>query len=401
MPHFIEPTFPRELLDAPQQNRIAYFAQKGVAHDFIVNSYELAKDNIDFGTPGEIIPIVGPAGVGTTKLGYNLWHHYQRKGREEEGSVEPLNACFSIGVDAPGQAGKVNKEYWKRLLISMLHKGGDILIDQKICTPPPELILTHPIPWADPRRGNVDTLMRSVVNMLKMRKTKVLFLNQAQRLFPDGDVGGCSMSQQMLTDLAMQTQARIVLIGDYGLVRESVGGPDWFHRQLIVHFRRYDKRNGEELAAFVSAAEELLGSMPLPDGQRMKKLTLSDAEQIYHRSVGCFGGCKRSFKMAYHHALCTGEKITADFLLQFMMSVKSAKKIAINALEGERLLMDEDGASLAKLLEFGLAVGSAHASRASASGTKSTKSTAGYAGPRIGERKPTRDPVGAVYAQRA
>lgn len=401
MPHFIEPTFPQELLDAPQENRIAYFAQKGVAHDFIVSAYELAKDNIDFGTPGEIIPIVGPTGVGTTKLGCNLWHHYQRQGREEEGHTGAPNTCFPIGVDAPSQAGKVNREYWKRLLIAMLHKGGDVLIDQKIYVPPSEFILTHSIPWVDPRRGDIDTLLRSVVSMLKMRKTKVLFINQAHRLFPDGDAGGCSMSQQMLTDLAAQTQARIVLIGDYGLVREPAGGLDWFHRQLIVHFRRYDKRDSEEIAAFISAVEELLGSMPLPDGQRMKRLTLNDAEQIYHRSVGCFGGCKRPFKMALHHGLCTGEKITTEFLLRFMMSVKSAKKIAIDALQGEHMLMDEDGASLAKLLEFGMAVGGAQTSRASASGAKPAKSSPGYARPRIGERKPTRDPVGAVYAKRA
>lgn len=402
MPHFIEPTFPLELLNAPQQNRIAYFAQKGVAHDAIVNAYELAKDNIEFGTKGAIIPIIGPTGVGTTKLGYNLWHHYQRQGEEEVGQAIARHARFSIGVHAPGQTGKVNRAYWKRLLTAILENGGDILIDNKLCAPHSEFMLTHPVPWGDPARFDVETLLRCVVSMLKMRKTKVLFINQAHRLFPDGDPGGCSMSQQMLMDLAVQTQARIVLIGDYGLVRESAKGLDWFHRQLIVHFRRYDKRDCDELAAFVSSIEDLLGSMVLPDGQRMRKIELSDAEQIYNRCVGCFGGSKSTFAMAYSHALCTGEKITTEFLLRFMLPVKSAKKIAIDALQGEQILSDEDETSLAKLLEFGMATGAeSQTSRAPASAANSAKSPAGHKRLRIGERKPTRDPVGAVYAHRA
>lgn len=402
MPHFIEPTFPRELLDAPQHIRIAYFTQKGVAHDAIVNAYELAKDNIRFGTKGAIIPIIGPTGVGTTKLGYNLWHHYQRQGEAEVGAAVARNFRFSIGVHAPGQTGKVNKAYWKQLLIAILHNGGDILIDDKLCAPPSEFMLTHPTPWGDPARFDVDTLLRCVVSMLKMRKTKVLFINQAHRLFPDEDAGGCSLSQQLLTDLALQIQACIVLIGDYGLVRESAKGLDWFHRQLIVHFRRYDKRDRDELAAFVSSIEELLGSMVLPDAQRMRKIELYDAEQIYNRCVGCFGSSKTTFTMAYSHALCTGEKITTEFLLRFMLPVKSAKKIAIDALQGEQILSDEDETSLVKLLEFGMATGAGlQSSRATAGGTNSAKSLASHKRSRIGERKPTRDPVGAVYAKRA
>lgn len=398
MPHFIEPTFPQELLNAPQEERLAYFAQKSIAHDAIVKARELTIDNIEFGTKGAIIPIIGPTGVGTTKLGYNLWHHYQRQGEEEVGKTVASRSRFSIGVHAPSQTGKVNRAYWKRLLTAILENGGDILIDKKLCTPSSEFMLIHSVPWGDPARYDVETLLRCVVQMLKMRKAKVLFINQAHRLFPDGDPSGCSMSQQLLTDLAEQTQTRIVLIGDYGLVRESAKGLDWFHRQLIVHFRRYDKRDDDELAAFVSSIEELLGSMVLPDAQRMRKIELSDAEQIYNRCIGCVGGAKSAFMMAYNHALCTGEKISTEFLLRFMLPVKSARKIALNAMEGEQILSDEDEASLAKLLEFGMNTG------AESPGSKATspaKNLLSHRRLRIGERKPTRDPVGAVYARRA
>ncbi len=400
MAHAIEPTFPPELLKAPKQSRIDYFAQKGIAHDAIVSSSELAKDNIDFGTAGQIIPIVGPSGVGTTKLAYNLWYHYQRQGLEEEGQTVAQNARYSIGVHASGQAGKINRAYWKRLLTAILENGGDILIDNKLCAPASEFMLTQPIPWGDPKRSDVETMMRCVVSMLKMRKTKVLFINQAHRLFPDGDAGGCNLSQQMLMDLAAQTQARIVLIGDYGLVREPAGGLDWFHRQLVVHFRRYDRRDRGELETFVSTVETLFGSMVLPDGKRMGKLTLDDAEQIYNRSVGCIGECKRSFEMAYKHVLHTGEKMTTELILPFMSSVKSAKKIALDAFVGEQILSDEDDASLSKLLEHGMATGG-QSPTGPASGAKPTKGAASRLKRRIGERKPTRDPVGAVYAQRA
>lgn len=402
MSHFIEPTFPKVLLKAPHEERIAYFAQKGVAHDAIVNAFELAKDNIELGTQGAIIPIIGPTGVGTTKLGYNLWYHYHRKGQEEFGQAVSHHARFSVGVHAPSQTGKINRGYWKRLLTGILESGGDLLIDNKICAPSSEFMLTHPAPWGDPSRYDVETLLKCVVSMLKMRKTKVLFINQADRMFPDGDPGGCGMSQQILSDLAAQTQTRVVLIGNYGLVRESARGLDWFRRQHIVHFRRYDKRDRDELSSFVSAIEELLGSMVLMDGQRMRKIELADAEQIYNRCIGGFGGTKSSFVTAYRHALLTGDRITTEFLLRFMLPVKSAKKIAIDALAGEQILLDEDETSLSKILEYGIARDSeSQPSRASASATKLGKNAAAGKKLRIGERKPTRDPVGAVYAQRA
>jgi hypothetical protein len=402
MAHFIEPAFPHELLNASQNERLAYFSHKSVAHDAIVKARQLTIDNIEFGTKGAIVPIIGPTGVGTSRLGFNLWRHYQQQGEDEIGKAGAHHSKFTVGAHAPSQFGKINRAYWKRLLTAILTNGGDMLIDNKLYAPSSEFILTHPLPWGDPARFDVETLLQCVVQMLKMRKTKVLFINQANRLFPDGDPGGCSMSQQLLTDLAEQIQTRIVLIGDYGLVRESAKGLDWFHRQLIVHFRRYDIHDDDEHATFVSSIEELLGSMVLPDAQRMRKIELSDAEQIYNRCIGCIGGAKSAFMMAYNHALYTGEAITTEFLLRFMQPVKSARKIAISAMEGEQILSDEDEGQLAKLLEFGLARGAeSQASRTFAGTMNTAKSPVSQKRSRIGERKPTRDPVGAVYARRA
>jgi hypothetical protein len=203
MPHFIEPTFPVALLNESHEKRIAYFSAKGIGHDNIANAFNLAVDNIEIGTQGAIIPIIGPPGVGTTKLGYNLWHHYQRKGQEEFQQAVTQHTRFSVGVHAPSQPGKINRAYWKRLLVGILENGGDVLIDNKICVPSSEFMLTHPAPWGDPSRHDVETLLKCVVNMLKMRKTKALFINQAERMFPDSDPGGCGMSQQLLSDLVV------------------------------------------------------------------------------------------------------------------------------------------------------------------------------------------------------
>jgi hypothetical protein len=104
--------------------------------------------------------------------------------------------------------------------------------------------------------------------------------------------------------------------------------------------------------------------------------------------------------MAYQHALRTGEKMTTELILPFMTSVKSAKKIALDALAGEQILSDEDDASLSKLLEYGTVTG-ANASTGRANEARSTKGALSRPKRRIGERNPTRDPVGAVYAQRA
>ena len=403
----IEPKFDPSLLHASHQEQLEYFEAQVIDHPHLVQSYNLALDCIEFSGAGEIVPIVGPTGVGTTELARRLWRHYREAPTtvDEDGRIVPLTSV--IGLEAPSQAGRIDADYWKRLLAEVLRRGGDVLIDRKIYVPSSEFILTHPIPYADPLKRGIDTLVGATAGMLNRRQTRVALINHADRLFPELDPAGCIRSQQILMDLAAQTSARFVLIGDYRLVRACSSRNNWLHRQNVVHFRRYDQNSVEESVEFCNALVDLLAHIPLR--QRPQSLSAPAAKQIYLSTVGCFGSLKRFLLQALQHAQCTGEDMTEDFLLEFAPPNSVALEIAKEALIGERLLLDVDASEIERLLALGKVPGSGGAGNAGldqdAGRTGAAKPPAAKRGKfgqsrRVGERKPSRDPVGNRHGKK-
>lgn len=394
---YITPQFDQTLLGATPEQKLKYFQRKVFRHEHLTQAYNLALDNIEFAPDGEIVPIVGPTGVGTTELGKGLWREYQKQVTtlDEHGHVE--RNANAIGVQAPCQAGRIDADYWKRFLEELLRRGGDILIDRKIYVPPSQFMLTHPIPYSDPRKGGVDAVLAATVSMLERRQTKIVLINQADRLFPEDDPVGCNRSQQILMDIAAQTRARLVLIGGYRLIHASCARNNWLRRQHVVHFRRYDKNNGDEYSQFVQALTFMLANMPIE--QRLEHLNEDGAKKLYIRTVGCVGSLKKTLAMAFQHALRTGEKVTESFLLDFAQHNVVALEIAKETLVGEQLLLDVCTTEVERVLDAGRFA----PDTADDAAVKPIRSRAKSAGgrPRIGERKSSRDPVGDCRAKRA
>lgn len=391
---YIEPKFDSALLDATSEEKLDYFQRKLLGHPHLEQAFNLALDSIEFAAKGEIVAIVGPTGVGTTQLGKKLWRKFRDVATtvDEDGRVLPL--VPAIGLEAPNQAGKIDPDYWKRLLAEIMRRGGDLLIDRKIYVPPSEFILTHPIPYADPLKRGIDTLIRATVSMLEQRQTKVLLINQADRLFPESDPAGCARSQQILMDLAAQTNTRFVLIAGYQLVRASCARNNWLRRQHTVHFRRYDRNNKLEYGHFVRSLTNLLACMPTE--QRLEHLSEAGAMQLYISSVGCVGTLKKALLLAFQHALRTGEAMTESFILQFATHNVVAMEIAKEARMGEHLLMDVTQSEVERVLDAGMP--SEVDGAAVPANKPRPKSPAGgqgfYGRRRIGERRSSRDPVG-------
>jgi hypothetical protein len=391
---YIEPKFDSALLDATSEDKLDYFQRKLLGHPHLEQAYNLALDSIEFAAKGEIVAIVGPTGVGTTQLGKKLWRKFRDVATtvDEDGRVLPL--VPAIGLEAPNQADRIDADYWKRLLAEIMRRGGDLLIDRKIYVPPSEFILTHPIPYADPLKRGIDTLIRATVSMLEQRQTKLLLINQADRLFPESDPAGCARSQQILMDLSAQTNTRFVLIGGYQLVRASCARNNWLRRQHTVHFRRYDRNNKQEYGYFVRSLTNLLACMPTE--QRLENLSEAGAMQLYISSVGCIGTLKKTLLLAFQHALRTGEAMTESFILPFATHNVVALEIAKEARMGEHLLMDVTQSEVERVLDAGMP--SEVDGAAVPANKPRPKSPAGgqgfYGRRRIGERRSSRDPVG-------
>lgn len=403
MSRLIPALFDDALLNSSAEKRLDYFARKTVAHPHLQDASGLSHDNIEFAPVGEIVAIIGPSEVGTSALGRSLWRRYRSHWpiAQANGHAESMVRC--IGMDAPSSAGRIDLNYWKSTFKKLLENGGDILTDRKLYVPAAEFQLQHTVPLALLGREDIDTLQAATLSMLRMRGTNVVLINQAERLFPEHDKAGCTRSQQMLYDLATQSQARIVLIANYGILKTTCIGGDWLQRRNVVHMRRYDRSDASQLINFNSTLDELLGN--IPSQRRLDRLSESCASALYVNSIGCIGSLKKTLTMAVSHSLRTQEKITEELLLKFRQPNLAAAKMATEAIQGEKLLVDIDSKDVERILDASwkpdVAAEAPVNGRRDQAPRGAAKVQSYPARVRIGERTPTRDPVGGLRASRA
>lgn len=388
--------FDSALLKGSDEERLAHFSKKIVAHTHLSDASNLAKDNIEFAPAGEVVAVIGPTEVGTTVLGRSLWKYYQSYWPIPQDTGPATSMVHSIGIQAPSSSGRIDERYWKRLLKLLLIKGGDILIDKKLYVPPAEFQLQHSIPPNQLGAQDIDTLQSTTLAMLRARTTNVVIVNQAERLFPENDKAGCIRSQQMLRDLAAESQTRFVLVANYRILKTACVGGDFLQRNHMVHMRRYDHLDAEEWNDFNSTLDELLGN--IPSLLRPERLSEEGARKLYINSLGCIGTLKNTLNMGVSHAFRTKEKITEALLLQFGQPNVTAAKLAKEAIQGERMLMDTDAKDIERILDRNWTPDE-DADSSTKGGFRAPAKESGrrQQSPvvrRIGERRPTRDPVG-------
>nr|WP_295784113.1 hypothetical protein [Rhodoferax sp.] len=394
--------FDDSLLSATEEQCISHITSKLIKHPLLEHALELSKDNIELAPAGEVVAIIGPSGVGTTTLARGLKSHYI-KSKEAGEAAESKDLTRCLGMDAPISAGRIDKSYWKSLLNELLIRGGDILIDKKVYVPAVEFQLLHSVPPGQYSNMGDRTLVQATVAMLERRATRVVLINQAERLFPEGDKASCKLSQDMLRDLASRTQTRFVLVSNYQILKAHSLLDSFLQRKQIVHLRRYDCRVQEDLESFTTTLVQLLGNVPGPYG--IRKLTADGAKQIYVNNVGCIGIQKNMILMSAGYAYRSKSKITLEMLLTCGQLNIVAQQRAREALEGELLLTDISPSEVERLLDgrAGTGVSATGAGRADEKLPKKgdDKPRTNFRKLAIGERKPTRDPVGGVNAKRA
>ena len=167
--------------------------------------------------------------------------------------------------------------------------------------------------------------------------------------------------------------------------------------------RRYDHLEAEEWIDFNSTLDELLGH--IPSQRRLERLSEDGAKKLYFNSLGCIGTLKNTLTMGVCHAFRTNEKITEALLLRFGKPNVTAAGLAKEAVQGERMLMDTDAKDIERILDRNWTPDE-DADSLAKGGAKALAKYDGRKLPspvvrRIGERKPTRDPVGGANAKRA
>ncbi|MBI5461096.1 MAG: AAA family ATPase [Gammaproteobacteria bacterium] len=359
------------------------FAKRVINHEALSRAYRKARSALSSSGGPRVVMIAGPTGVGKTTLAQALRRHAMERYAKEI-IADPSCVPVIYGNAIPPNGASFS---WKDFYIRLLERHGDVLTNRKLLVPRqseifPELPAPSPL-----ERSVTDALRRAVENCMRLRKTRVLIIDEAHHLLMVNDPRRLEFQFEALKSLTIETDAVIVLLGTYRLLEIRDQSGQLVRRSEIIHFPRYDIRVQQDIEAFASVLETFQSQLPLKRTPNF----LADAEYFYLKTGGCVGILKDWLTRCLEQALIEGRKtIDREFAERYSLSNKSLKTIIEEAMNGEEKLSDVGVEKVEKLLKEGVPT---EDDVATPSSTRKT----GNKGRRVGERLPVRDPVGGAY----
>jgi hypothetical protein len=173
--------------------------------------------------------------------------------------------------------------------------------------------------------------------------------------------------------------------------------PQLSRRTRIIHLPRYRLEDDKDIEEFKRVLKHLLYRMPLPEKPRLVKKYW---EYCYERSIGCIGTLKNWLLQALDLALEeNATTLSLSYLEQTAKLISECIEMARDAIEGEEKLADSQD-SQRQLREL-LNPNKQKSQEAQTNSGKDDKQennaskSKGLSKGRVGQRKPTRDPVGS------
>ncbi|PYU68048.1 MAG: AAA family ATPase, partial [Acidobacteria bacterium] len=244
--------FPRELLNRPVSERLAYFRSYTVAHPLLKEADTALKRAIQEPAGGSLVFVVGPTGVGKTTLRLRVEQYLKEaflpEAKEDVGRI-PVVAVEAVAPDS----GNFNwKDYYQRALRSLeepliRHKIGSCGQDLHTCT----------------SRTAGTELRYALEQALRFRRPTAVMVDEAQHLTKMAS--GRKLSDQLdsLKSLANLTGCVHVLIGTYELLPCRNLSAQLSRRSIDIHFRRYRADDPKDVEAFQRVIFSFQRQLPL------------------------------------------------------------------------------------------------------------------------------------------
>ena len=388
-----ERQFPPEVLTSPDEARLAYYDAYTMGHPYLDEAFEMLKPIIRNAGESRVIFIVGPTGVGKTKLRLlaekwlieeNLATLQTDRGRIPVASVEAVlhkSGLFNakdhlkrslFALQEPERLVEHKIDYGVRGI--RRNEDGQIVIES--------IILETELGWA-------------LEQALKHRRPYIFFIDEAHHMLAVASGRKLTDVPEAIKSLANRTEVVHGLLGTYELLTLHDIGDQLSRRSVYIHIPRYNAEFIEDREIWQSVVWGFQLQIPTVEPPDF----LSNWEYLYERSLGCVGIFKNWSRNALADALFGGAKtVTLKHLEQRALSVGQCRNILKKIQEGEKRYADIEGKveELRNELGLGLKPTSRRNPRSMTSRKPQEEGTTKSRGRNtgVGQRNPKRDQVG-------
>jgi AAA domain-containing protein len=374
------PHFDPALLSRPWKERIQCFNLYRAKHKRLQEVDKQIVASLNAPAGAGFMFIVGPTGIGKTTVRKVIYRRIINQAREEMLADPGYLPIAGFAATTLGNNSYNWTDHWVRSLEAL----NEPLIEHKRF---PNAPTTAQTTFTIRMRGRLAALRRSFETAAKMRRLRILLIDEAHHLTY---VSTRMLRYQLeaIKSAADDSEAVHALFGTYELLLLRNASGQLGRRAITVHFDRYKATSTDDLTAFTEVIKSFQVHMPFAEPPNL----LPHFEYCFERSLGCVGLLKDWFSRALADALENNSTtLTYRHLRKHEYPASVLLTISAEFLKGEELLSEDESAFtlIKERLEMGIAQRSLTTKDKKKSSVKPKKAR------NFSERKPKRDKVGA------
>lgn len=254
------------------------FAATTIKHTIFENVCQSLLHHIQTAIPGQVLMVVGPTGVGKTRLA-KVIQALLRTYVDLHSGVD-VGWPVRVEVPPPTKAGFARTAFYHRIL-SALNEPG---VENKVDFDEAVESLREEKKYITKRSISASSLGDVVDKALNERNPVALLIDEFGQLTRSRETAVNAASLDVLKGHANMVRTKIILFGTYEDFQKLYFTPQLGRRVRIVHFPRY-RETVDDLGSFSTSWKDFESRLEVP----FSKAVAEDVEYVHRHSLGCMG----------------------------------------------------------------------------------------------------------------